>query len=128
MITVETSFGTRTVEVRSNGRVDLLDESASPPRWVDWIGEVDVIEEWEIEFDARGTQSVRFLGRTWIARDRAGREISSTVGLSSRREALVAVVFAHLFRERFRSIREGRNPAVVHRAERIVERCNRRER
>lgn len=25
------------------------------------------------------------------------------------------------------SIREGRNPAVVHRAERIVERCNRRE-
>lgn len=50
---IETAFGSRVVAVRSNGRVDLLEDSASPPRWVDWIGEVDALEEWGIDAPPR---------------------------------------------------------------------------
>lgn len=121
---IETAFGSRVVAVRSNGRVDLLDDSASPPRWIDWIGEVDALEEWGIEFDDRGEQDVRFLGRVWIARSRAGFELSSIDGFRTCREALVVVVSVHLFLERRRLVLEGRDLAVVRRAEAIVVRSN----
>lgn len=121
---IETAFGPRVVAVRSNGRVDLLEDSASPPRWVDWIGEVDALEEWGIEFNDLGDQVIRFLGRVWIARSRAGFEISSIDGFRTRREAIAAVVSVHLSLDRCRLVLEGRDPAVVQRAEAIAYRSN----
>lgn len=121
---IETAFGSRVVAVRSNGRVDLLEDSALPPRWVDWIGEVDALEEWGIKFDDRGEQVIRFLGRVWIARSRAGFEISPIDGFRTRREAIAAVVYVHLSLDRRRLVLEGRDPAVVRWAEAIVTRSN----
>ncbi len=121
-INIETEFGVRTVALRSSGRVDLLDASATPPRWVDWVGEVDALEELGVEF-VDGGWVVRFLGQFWVARDRAGRELAS--GFPSHRAALSVAVTAHLRAERRRACSEGRDFTVVRRAEEIVARCAR---